>query len=56
MDYRYSIEVLHVKSLSPLVNDDDIYILHLVLMCYGLWVCGAIERGMKGLHYEFQGE
>ena len=50
---RYSIEVLHVKSLSPLVKDDGTYILHLILMFGGLWVCDDVERGMKGIHSEF---
>ena len=46
-------EVLHVKSLSPLVKDDALYILHLLLINCGEWVCNAIERGMKGVHFEF---
>ena len=50
---RYSIEVLHVKSFSPSVEDDGSQILHFILIYYGLWVYDAIEREMEGVHYEF---
>ena len=29
---RYSVEVLHVKSLSPCEKEDVLFILHLILM------------------------
>ena len=32
VECKYSVEVLHVKSLSPLVKDDILYFLHLILM------------------------
>ena len=37
-EYIYLVEVLHVKSLSPLVKYDGSYILHFILMYCGLWV------------------
>ena len=46
-------ELLHIKSLSPLVKDDVLYILHLLLMYCGEWECDAIERGMEGVHSKF---
>ena len=46
-------EVLDIKSLSPLVKDDSLYILHLLLINCGEWVCNAIGRGIKGVHSEF---
>ena len=47
------IEVLQVKSLSPLVKDDFLYFIHLILMYYGIWLCNAVDKGMEGVHSEF---
>ena len=52
--YKYIyIYILHIKSLSPLVKDDVFIFLHFTLMYCGLWVCDAVERGMKVVHSEF---
>ena len=56
MECKYSVEVLHVKSLSLLVKDNVLYFLHFIFMYYGLWVRDAIERGIKGVHSEFHYE
>ena len=50
MECRYSVEVLQVKSLSLLVKNDGSYILHLLLMYCGLWVCDVADRGIEGVH------
>ena len=31
------------------VKDDGIYILHLIFMYYGLWICDVIKKGMEEL-------
>ena len=54
MECKYSVEVLHVKSLPPMVKDDVLYLLQLLLMFCGLSVCDAVERGMDEVHSEFQ--
>ena len=36
VECRYSVEVLHVKSLLPYVEDDVLYFPHLILMECGL--------------------
>ena len=53
---KYSIEVLHIKILSPLVKHDSIYILHLILVHCGLWVFDVVERGIERVHSEFHHE
>ena len=53
MECKYSIKVLHIKSLSLCVKDDVFYFLHLIFMYCGLWVCDAVERGVEGVHYQF---
>ena len=48
-------EVLHIKSLSPLVKDDGSYILYFSF-CFDVlwdWVCDVVERGIEGVHSEF---
>ena len=32
VEFKYLVEVLHVKSLSPCVKDDVFYFLHLILI------------------------
>ena len=55
MECRYSVEVLHVKRLSPLVKDDIFIILHLINVKRE-WVCDTVERGMEEVHSKFQYE
>ena len=47
VECKYSIEVSHIKILSPLVKYDSIYILLLILMYRGLWVCDVVEKGIS---------
>ena len=55
MECRYLVEVLHVKSLSPLVKDDVFIILHLIDVLWE-WVCDVVDKGIEGVHYEFHYE
>ena len=56
VECRYSLEVVHVKILSPWMKDVVLYFLHLILMYYRLWMCDVVERGMKGVYFEFHYE
>ena len=44
------IEVLHFKSISPLLKDDVFIFLYLILMYSGLWMCDVVKRDIDIVH------
>ena len=44
-------EISHIKSLSLWVKDDVLSFF--ILYITWVWMCYAVERGMKGVHFEF---
>ena len=49
---KYSVEILHVKSLSHLVKDDVLFYSSSYNDVMWEWVCDVVERGMVGVYSE----